>query len=809
MRVLASCLRAARTTAAIMALCLMAAVQPALGQTDMVPDVDSLGDIWVVTIDNTFSMRSRHGIPQNMVAAGQGVERRLAKSELLSHVNWEADRFLILKSGIQEGARVKYIDTEFIRHTDRKLHRYNDQNDFARAMGTAITNGDYHNYVSFVSQMRLLSLHTALEYLAADSAQKSYREIRIMTISDDAVDQHDQWSTDYRTLKECAPEKVDYLGNLAHRYIYNPLNGWGGGDMALEWSDETMLPHIWVYSYVTAEGRREADSAGVHVAVKAGDGHHLSFRLKDGEPQTCLCRIDSVCVNGSTIAVGQYLTDRLEVEADYRNGALSNKVDIYGKVQIDYTDSILGDHYRVVDFVQHSNVMPRHISAIVNAIALLLIIAAVAALLYLLWLLPRKVLFDVYDASGRRHRVRRGYRWQWRGNIVPLLTLVVDQQSKTAALALQDSKVENTPQTSKPRVDESNRVLIVSRQRVRLSADSTNHNSGIDDIENYYNTQEDYPTLLRSCYRATAECRYFIMQHSTRWFDRTAGRLLLKAHLLLFGSINYSYYRQGETAVSVESPALAGKLFLIEKGVLPRGCNPKNYIGQLYSTGEHQIRMQLLNHYTSTQKPGIGGNSDVLLILSQQTGWRVWDVVRTAQASKGQVSLCNATWVYHYALPGTDDKKAISWERRALTRYLRRTYHCRVAFADHRNEPMSYGLAMTCFNLTHAFAKEFLSLVSTETEAVVTPMYDPFRDGHNSSKQFMIKSNNDNLRSTNHLYGSFLPQSQLPRKNAPYYTEKLSDTLVPFSGRDQAVTLEITDEKHYRIHGLNITVKRQ
>lgn len=769
---------------------------PVVGQNTSVPDVDSLGDIWVITIDNTYSMSRRGGKSIDMDAVGKGVEQRIVNSNAFDSINWGKDRFLILKSGIGDGTKRKFVDTQFIKHTDTVLHSYKNKGKFAGDIGNILAHSDYNNYVSFVSQMRLLSLCKALEFISDNGLQNKYRYINIVTISDDAVDQHDQWSTDYRTLKECCPDKVEYLSGLARKYIYNPLNGWGGGEMNLGWSDETRLPHIWLYHYVTSEGRLKMDTSNVYVDVVARDGKRLQFNVMEGETVPCLYWIDSVCVNKNVIKIGRHFTDSLTINAEYENDLINNVVAVYGKAQFEYNDSLLGPHYRVVDFVQHTTSMPRHLSITLNVLALVAILGVIIILLYLLWILPNKVLFDIYDATGQRNRVRRGYRWQWNGNIIPLLTLIIDSNKKTTTLALQNSKVETTNVYDNQGAGECNRVLIVSRRPVRVSADCTIHNSSKENIDNFYNTQADYPSLLKYCYRDSFEYKCYKMKCSNNAFARTVGKILLKLQIILRGSNNYYYYRQENSSVSIESSALKGKLFMIEKGTCLRGY--ENF-------GEYNIRKQLLEYFIGKNNTKKEKNSDVLLILSRTSSSRIWDVVLVNQTKNGQVSLCNVIWVYHYILQGYSDKKAIARECKALKHYLKQVYRRRVVFVNHLNANTADNVAMACFDITHAYSKRFLSLVTTEKNPVVTPIYDPFLDGQNKSKQFMITTNNKSLLNTSHLYCSFLPDYLLPKNNVQY-RKKLSDTLVSFNGRNQAVTLSIEDDKNYRIHGMNITI---
>ena len=402
---------------------------PVVGQNTSVPDVDSLGDIWVITIDNTYSMSRRGGKSIDMDAVGKGVEQRIVNSNAFDSINWGKDRFLILKSGIGDGTKRRFVDTQFIKHTDTVLHSYENKGNFAGDIGNILAHGDYNNYVSFVSQMRLLSLCKALDFISDNGLQNKYRYINIVTISDDAVDQHDQWSTDYRTLKECCPDKVEYLSGLARKYIYNPLNGWGGGEMNLGWSDETRLPHIWLYHYVTSEGRLKMDTSNVYVDVVARDGKRLQFNVMEGETVPCLYWIDSVCVNKNVIKIDRHFTDSLTINAEYENDLINNVVAVYGKAQFEYNDSLLGPHYRVVDFVQHTTSMPRHLSITLNVLALVAILGVI--LFILLWF--NLVVLRIY-ANGKRLNVKWYAMNRLRHDDFTLLALILNPEGKTDAV---------------------------------------------------------------------------------------------------------------------------------------------------------------------------------------------------------------------------------------------------------------------------------------------------------------------------------------------------------------------------------------
>jgi len=355
-------------------------VPASVAQTKVVPDVDSLGDVWAVTIDNSFSMMRKGGKPLNKALVVDSVKSRLLRSPVLRGVDWERDRFVFYKSGLSDISvirKVSNLDTSFIQHIDRKMHQFANIRAFVSYVGEVMLSLKYGNFQSFVSQMRSLSLKKTIDWLCDSGETKSYRNIYTLAISDDAVDQHDQWSTDYRTLKDADTNKVNYIIKNASRLVYNPLNGMGGGELKLAWHDDSRLPYIWIYNYITSEGKRTTDTSATFLDIEASDGHNISFNLRNNEPKPCLCWIDSVRVNDNTIPIGKYFPDSLIFKTKYDNGYFNNDITVYGKAQIEYTDSILCDHYRVVDFVQKSQSMPRHLAVILNAVALIAVLGII------------------------------------------------------------------------------------------------------------------------------------------------------------------------------------------------------------------------------------------------------------------------------------------------------------------------------------------------------------------------------------------------------------------------------------------------
>lgn len=759
------------------------------------PDVDSLGDIWIVTLDGTYSMWHRGGKFLVMTEEGRGVAERLKKSPAISIIDWRKDRFLFFNSGLTSIDEVKNIDTKFIRHTDSNLHYFHNVDDFCNYVAIRIGHTNYNNYQSFVSQMRLLSLKKGIDYMLSNGEECNYRDIKVLTISDDAVDQHDQWSTDYRTLKNNAPNKVVYLSNLAKKYIYNPLNGWGGGELSLVWSDEKKLPFLWIYKYETAEGKRTQDSIANIFKVKAGDGRNIQLTLRTDSITPLLCYIDSVTINGKTTHVNSYFANQATFDINYKNLIWRNDVELYGKIQIEYTDSILGRHYRIVEFVQHSKVFPQHIVTTANILFIILMACIIIALIFYFFVLPQIVLFDVYDASGLRHRVRRGYSWQWNGKIIPLLTSFNDNRQTPVLLFRQDEKIKCRKMIDTGRVESvaqpQNGILIVSRRNVNLSVKTTHYCTADKDVDYHYSNhvKEDYPELIHRHYHTSIEYKLYKLKRRKSAIVQTIVRVLLWLVKTICGPVHYNYFELTEPIVSVESPLLPDIMLLIENGGRP---------GKIQLADQH-IQNILLRYYTMSETQNKTHKKSTLLVLSHQGDTHIWDVVRTEQVRQSKMSLRNAEWVYHYEIKGAS---SVGKERKQLAKYIRKTLRCTPLFINAGNVVTTP--VPTYFNLTKSYCLSFLGLVSTEEQPVETTIYDPFLDGRNNSRQFTIKTDKKNKRSTNHLYSCFMPMNK--QFNNGQYCHQLSKELVSFIGNDQVSSITITDESMFVINGKNYEI---
>lgn len=734
-------------------------------------DVDSLGDVWFVTLDNSFSMRHSGGRAKPYFSNSlESVYKRLCSSEELKKIEWNSARFLFFKSGMSGNPPSHGWDSVFIKHTDKRLHSFDGPREFAdyiyRIMSTELR---YDNYVSFISQIRLFTLKKGVDYMNSIGESRSYRNIYVMTISDDKVDQHDLWGTDYRNLKKVAPRSINYLQHTSAKYIYNPLNGWGGGEMNPRYSSEKGDIHIWLYDYVTAQGKRVKDTAATYVDLKPLDGESIDMVLNMGD-SAALCYIDRVVINGIGYHIGSYFDSALVSEVDYSNSFPFSNVTLYGRVQLNYMDSLLGPRSRMVDFVQNEKVPTVLASTIWKSLLTITLIALVCFLLYEFVLLPTSNLLTVYDAAkGGQTTVRRGFRRHWRGDAVPLMSIVTDRG--LSILVRQDSHVKRQDGFVIDQ-DNLNDILLVSRKELRLSVDASYHcYTANDNIERHFvNAPFDYPYLLKKVYRQTSDHKLYKIYDSKNVFAKGFGWLALRVFHLFCGARYYYYLSVPvKKSITIENPILRDKFFVIE-----------NVKAQGAADGDEVvIQRALLAYYgyktSSTEViENVHRDNKILLACVQQGGRYMWNVFVTVDSFNSSISLLNVRWIYTYSV--NQSKSDFAFEKMKLLKVLRSHYHVapnfihvKIAIGMQELQSMS---VLPVFSVSESECKNFVVLISTDTSRRITAVYNPFTDGYNTTSRFRLPA-----KLEHYVYSSFLSPAFIPQDNEQYFTKMSPDVV--------------------------------
>lgn len=793
--------RVTRMRLHVLALVAMVLLGGVLRSQEANRDVDSLGNVWAVTMDRTYSMLSEirvvNGVKkQNYLGPNVIAKRtydRIVASDFMKQVDWEHDRFLFFTSSIREYTN-KYIksqanlDSSFIHFTDKKFHKFANSRAFAEYVASCmdVSEDHYKNYCSFVSLMRSMTLKKVIEWLEAEGQTGNYHNIRIMTVSDDAVDQHDQWSTDYRALREADQRKVDYIIKHSMRLLFN-FSGYGGGDLTLVWNDDSVVPHIWVYEYETTQGRRQADSAGHFFMVKAGDGQQVSVELdREGVAESqqvslpTLCRIDSMCINGEMYDVGSYFYGEWSDSLMYRNHFPANDVTLYGRIQLAYKDTILGVHQRTVDFVQQYRIPTAAALTLSRILIVLVAIALAVVLLVLLVLLPKARLFTLYDTAGvGRTQVRRGYRWHWKSDPVPLMS-IVNVDGRMRVLTKSDSKVLRAAK-EKSSASGTNALLLVAKRKLSLSTEDLSYNTLHDDIDEVWRNDIAYPPLLRAVYEQSMERKLYLKEYESNVVGKVLWRVVHLIYHVVAGPTYYHYIKEAPATLLVTSNLLPNQEFLIE-----------SQTGKCTAAGIEQV---LLYWYDSKKRRDgrIRKDNNLLLTCAEQGENRIWDFYQLEQSVDARVSLRNVHRVFHYEIPVSKSDKEM--EAKWLMSEIRNAYGKKANFLNVRLSVLQTpGKGNALFHITESYCLNYLSLVSSKEQAV-TQIYSPFTQGSKRTVRFRLAEHR-----LNYLYSSMLPLKAVLNKNSSY-CKQLSNEYVREVSTTRSVSLEIRDSRSCYING--------
>lgn len=534
-------------------------------------DVRQMGNIWVVTIDKSGSMRLGGG--PSLIA--QNVYNRLMTGDCLSSADFSKDRFLFLTSGYSysraiglgnELTRASSLGSSFIHATDDKLYAFTSKQECASHISRILAENNYDHQLSFVSQIRLFSIVHAVNKLKKDRETNSFNFLKILTITDDA-DQNDQWRTDYRTLKDCAPNKVKEVNDSTAKYIYNSINERGHGYLNEIFSDENSIPHLWVYQYQSKE-QHVSESQLDLLSIKAVDGENFSAKAKLQSFQgnkICYYHIDSIRVNKKTFHINSSFADKCIKQCKFDNGLKTNKTTIWGYIQVEYKDFIFGQHYKTVPFVQKNVVASQKLNSTINTIASLIVFCVIALFIYFFVIRPRLTIFTIYSSLGKKTTLKRGFSYNWKGEYIPIQCYQDNGDGMFGVIVKKHQNIRSF-KYSEPN-EGSSEILICSRYLLDISTEATFHSTGEDLERIYFFRSADYSGLLREEYEKTVfyKLRKKYVITSIKWQQRLIRYII---NVLNFFGKRYYYIIKNikdseRTYISADS-VLFGKRFIIE-----------------------------------------------------------------------------------------------------------------------------------------------------------------------------------------------------------------------------------------------------
>lgn len=742
--------------------------------------IDSLGVVWVVTIDKSGSMLNGTN-PHTMAL---DVHNRLNDNKILDSINLNKDKFLFFYSGyswnIEKGlgneiSKSPRFDISFIHNTDGKLHSISDKKLLLDRIKSQISENNYDYKLSFVSQIRVFSIIKAVELLKSQNETTNFREIKVINITDDA-DINDQWLTDYKNLKRWAPNKVSEIGNITSKYIYNILNGRGYGIIEEVFTDEKKTPHIWIYSYTTKQSLSEKSEDYNYFKITALNGEKISISPLTNnykKDKILFFVLDSILINGNKHIINQRFDSLLNLNLKYENNFSKNQIKLYGNFQVLYTDSIWGEHYKKYYFTQSEKLSTGYRIATIEKINIISTVLLLIFLFYWLFILPNKKLFIIYSNQGKKYVIKRGYKHYWGKGIISILSCVLHDDN-LSVICKKHRNIKTKPFNSIS--DLNNSLLICSTHKLfsdnTIKENKITFNTTQTDIEDFYKTRSKiYPNLLKKVYNETgiSIVRRILCNSDIKWI-RKIGNLLVKISNHLNTKYYYAIPKSTNGNISFRHNTLIHNRFTIEfRTSLLESINDNN----------QQFKIYCLNKYYD-ESPNEKYSAIICCGITKD--YIFWNVLLPEFDKEDTVSLryVNNTFQFKQS-KNKDSEQQISYNLKILQKEVRKHIkngskikHYIITSSTTRN-PHN-------FEITECSFPGFLFLVEDTSALKSQMLYSPFIDGQKSKKDiFLRKFTTENC----HLYHSFLPMKLI---NGDFtLRKKVSDELIKITENSDAV----------------------
>jgi hypothetical protein len=742
--------------------------------------IDSLGDIWVVTIDKSGSMLNGTN-PHTMAL---NVYNRLNDNKYLDSINFNKDKFLFFNSGytwnIDKGlgneiSKAPRFDISFIHNTDGKLHSISDKKLLLDRIKSQISENNYDYKLSFVSQIRVFSIIKAVELLKSQNETTNFREIKVINITDDA-DINDQWLTDYKNLKKWAPNKVSEIGDITSKYIYNILKGRGYGILDEVFADEIITPHIWIYSYTTKQSMPEKAEDQKYFEISAFNGKQIEFisltNNYKNDKILFFC-FDSIVINNNKNIVNQKFDSLLNLKLNYKNGFTKNQVQLYGSFQVQYTDSIWGEHYKKYYFSQSESLPTEFRNSVILKIGLSFSALILIFLIYRFLILPNKNLVIIYSNQGKKYVLKRGYKHHWGRGIISVLSCVLHGDN-LSVICKKHRNVKTKPFNSIS--DLNNSFLICSTHKLfsdnTIKENKITFNTTQTDIEDFYKTRSKiYPNLLKKVYNETgiSIVRRILCNSDIKWI-RKIGNLLVKISNHLNTKYYYAIPKSTNRNISFRHNTLIHNRFIIEF---------RTYLLESINDNNQQFKIYCLNKYYE-ESPNEKYSAIICCGITKD--YIYWNVLLPEFDKEDTVSLryVNNTFQFKQS-KNNDSEQQISYNLKILQKEVRKHIknggkikHYIITSSTNRN-PHN-------FEITECSFPGFLFLVEDTSALKSQMLYSPFIDGQKSKKDIFLKK----FKTENcHLYHSFLPMKLI---NGDFtLRKKVSDELIKITENSDAV----------------------
>ena len=164
-------------------------------------DVDSIGDIWVITLDKSASMKENFKNRRGVVNEDKfnhecnKILNIIETWELKDSINFNVDRFFFYNTGLCDMPYKKFISIPgnriskilsvnnsftdlFIHESGEQYRTFKNYREFKNAMKKKL-DSQYNYRLSYVSQIRVCALDKTLSYILENQKSDSFRHIYI------------------------------------------------------------------------------------------------------------------------------------------------------------------------------------------------------------------------------------------------------------------------------------------------------------------------------------------------------------------------------------------------------------------------------------------------------------------------------------------------------------------------------------------------------------------------------------------------------------------------------------------------------
>lgn len=685
---------------------------------------DSLGDLWIFTLDKTHSMlceKNEKGTIKYWTPTQikDDVISKLSREKgILDQINYTRDRITIFELGYgdiiseKDSSSVEFISSVPIDSTSIHLfHREmkyisNQKEGLMKVLGDRLETNNYDYSVTFPFQDRVLGLHRMVDSICLKKLRYIYRNIHLVTIMhEDDVEESRETLTHTSIKNVSSQSKYPQPLNLTHANNSFIKNNIGFLDERELFTDTSTRNHIYMYDYVSHKSILCDDICQKDSIVILTPLNNYAFSLsllkkQSANKEICCAYIDSVIFNCSTYPINQFLYNNLYLTPTFDNHPLFKEFTIYGKVYTRYKDDQNQLYYKSYPFVQYIKD-----NTALNYTKSGTIIVILLILIYFLWVVPNKKLLSISSTDGQNVFIRRGYSCQW-DNITPLA--FVNGDNVIFAKHSNIKRFANPTPKKRPFC-----IIIDSSVPLACTGNHFSDTTKNDIFSNSDNSPDDYPELLLQMYSKTYAGKIAKLRDSRFHWVRN---VLYPALNRVFFYIKPHYYYWGsDLNCRFSSPRLPNRQFLLEY------CE---------ETENRTCDDLWLNTYYLSNCP----IADVLICTDCAKDHIVWDVYQLRGQQFSEKCTRYVRHLIHYR-----QNNICKNELNNITQRLKKSIHQalrpkRIVCLDTINvEAMGVH-----FNVKEASCMAYVCLVENTSEKKCQLLYSPLTDADSTRKMILI-----------------------------------------------------------------------